>query len=158
MSITEGENSYISLDDADSYFQNRLYTDAWDNASSDESEKELALLWACNLMEDRVKWYGAKSDSSQSLQWPRKGLVDRYNKAVDSSSIPEIVKDVQCELALHLLQNNPMAISAGIEKMDLEGLSMNLSSQKETIPHKIFNPISIFGQVLDGSATTRLTR
>ncbi len=158
MTVTVNENSYISLSDANTYFENRLYTEAWDNTSSDESEKEIALIWACNLLEKRVKWYGAKTDSSQTLQWPRQGLVNLYRQAVDSSSIPQSVKAVQCELALYLLENNPMTINTGIEKMDIEGLTMNLKNSGVTIPHKIFSPIKIFGELLDNPGTYRVTR
>ena len=158
MTVTEGENSYISLDDADSYFANRLYTDSWDDSSSDESEKELALIWATSLMENRVKWYGRKTDPSQTLQWPRKGLLDRYGNAVDSNSVPEIVKQVQCELAFSMMERNPMLIESGIEKMNLDGLTLNLQGSKQTIPWKIFSPLSVYGELLDGSATTRLSR
>lgn len=158
MAVTEGTNSYVSLDSAETYFGNRLYVDAWANASSSESEKELSLIWACSLLENRVRWYGYKTNSSQTLQWPRRGLVDRYGKAVDSSTIPQAVKDVQCELALFLLEHNPLVISNGIEKMNLEGLELDLQANRQVIPWKIFKPISIYGQVLDGASTTRLTR
>lgn len=153
---SEGQNSYVSLDFADTFFEDRLYTSEWDNL--DDTEKDTALIWACTLMENRVKWKGKKTDSSQTLQWPRTGLLNHYGEPVDETTIPQTVKAVQCELALYLLQNNPMVANSGIKSMDLDGMTLNLSSSRETIPHKIFQPISIWGQLLDAKGTVGLTR
>jgi hypothetical protein len=158
MAVIELENSYISLDDANTYFANRLYTDPWDNASSDESEKEYALIWACSLLENRVHWKGLKTTLSQTLQWPRKGLVNLYGQSVDKTIIPASIKAVQCELALYLLQNNPMTVNNGIERLDLDGLLINVSNTNQTIPNKIFQIVAHWGNLLDSPGTVRLTR
>ena len=154
MALTVGTNSYISLDYADSYASSTMRYDEWSVYDNQES----ALKFATILLENRVRWYGCKTSSSQTLQWPRRGLLDRYNKAVDSSTVPEIVKQIQAELAFYMMENKPMVINNGIEHMDFEGLSMNLKANKQTIPWKIFSPVSIFGELLDGAPATRLHR
>ncbi len=154
MAIEVGENSYIDLNYAELYAGETLRYDEW----SEYSQQRSALIFATILLENRVKWYGRKTDPSQTLQWPRKGLVDRYGNAVDSNSVPEIVKQVQCELAFSMMERNPMLIESGIEKMNLDGLTLNLQGSKQTIPWKIFSPVRQWGKLLDDPATTRLSR
>jgi hypothetical protein len=156
MSLTVGTDTYLSLDDADTYFGNRLHTDTWDAASDDD--KEAALKMACSLMENRVHWLGAPTDSSQALSWPRRGLLDHSGNAVPKDTTPEAVKAVQCELAAYLLDNDPMTVPGGIEKIDLEGLELDVQANAQTIPTKIFRPIEIYGQLLDAKANFNVSR
>ncbi len=156
MSLTVGTDTYISLDDADTYFSNRLHADIWDDAT--DAEKEKALKMACDLLENRVIWAGQKTDSSQILQWPRKNLLNHYRDEVDSSTIPDSVKYVQCELAQYLLEVNPLTVPNGIKNIDLDGLQVDIQAIGETIPPKIFKPIQIYGQLIDSKATFRLSR
>ena len=156
MSLTVGEDSYISLSEANSHFSSRLHTASWDDATS--STKEKALKMACSLLENRVVWRGSKTDSSQTLQWPRKNLLDHYSKPLEETKIPASVKSVQAELAHYLLQQDPMTVPGGITSMNLDGIQMDLGNAQETIPPKIFKPIEVWGQLLDSKATVKVTR
>jgi hypothetical protein len=77
---------------------------------------------------------------------------------VDKTIIPASIKAVQCELALYLLQNNPMTVNNGIERLDLDGLLINVSNTNQTIPNKIFQIVAHWGNLLDSPGTMRLTR
>ena len=153
MVAVEGVNSYISEADADTYFSNRLYTDVWDNNVC----KSIALIQACSLMENRVFWKGAKASKTQSLQWPRAGLTDHYRTPVPNGEIPNLVKQVQCELALYILENDPHLVPGGIESIGFAGLKINTNPKPETIPGKIFKPVSHWGELID-NRNHRLTR
>ena len=152
MAVVEGTNSYISEDDADTYFSNRLHSEAWTGENTDT-----ALIQACSIMETRVFWKGSKTSTSQTLQWPRTGLKDLYNDAIDTDEIPDLVKNVQCELALYLLENNPYLTQAGIKEINFSGLKINTIPKQESIPGKVFQPIAHWGELLD-NRNYRLTR
>jgi hypothetical protein len=152
MAVVVGTNSYISEADANTYFSLRLHSEAWTGDNT-----ETALIQACNLMENRVFWKGSKTSTSQTLQWPRTGLKDLYKDAVPNDEIPEIVKQVQCELALYLIETDPFLTQAGIQTINFSGLKINTVPKAETIPGKIFQPISHWGQLLD-NRNYRLTR
>ena len=152
MAVVEGTNSYISEDDADTYFSNRLHSESWTGDNT-----ETALIQACSIMETRVFWKGSKTSTSQTLQWPRTGLKDLYNDAIDTDEIPDLVKNVQCELALYLLENNPYLTQAGIKQINFSGLKINTIPKQESIPGKVFQPIAHWGELLD-NRNYRLTR
>lgn len=154
MALTVGTDSYISLDDADSYFANRLHSDTW----LQNPLQETALKMACSLLENRVHWLGAPTDSSQTLSWPRRGLLDHSGNVVPKDTIPEAVKAVQCDLAAYLLDNDPMTVPGGIERIDLEGLELDVQANAQTIPTKIFRPVEIYGQLLDAKASFNVSR
>ncbi len=156
MALTVGTDTYISLDDADTYFGNRLHTDTWDAATDDD--KETALKMACTLMENRVQWLGLPTDSDQTLAWPRKSLLDHSCNAVPKDMTPEAVKAVQCELAFHLLSNDPLIVPGGIKSIEIEGLEMDLANSNQTIPPKIFKPVEIYGQLLDARPHFNVSR
>jgi len=151
MAVVEGTNSYISADDADTYFDNRLHSDVW------TGDTDTALIQACNLMENRVFWKGRKTSSSQTLQWPRTGLLDLYGTAVPNDEIPDLVKQVQCELAQYIMENDPHLLPAGIQTINFGGLKINTIPKQETIPGKVFKPIAHWGELLD-NRNYRLTR
>lgn len=102
MTITVGTDSYISLADSNTYFGNNIRNDEWEIL--DDTVKERALKTATKFL-DRQTWMGSKTSDAQALAWPRSGVTDRYGTAVSSASVPQQVKDAQCELALALIQD-----------------------------------------------------
>lgn len=76
-------------------------------------EKEQALRRATNFMLQtfRTRWKGQRATSTQRLDWPRWnvqlpdlfGTVDAY---VPNTEIPQLLKDVLCELALLAAQGD----------------------------------------------------
>jgi hypothetical protein len=89
-------NSYITLEDAQAYFANRVYTDLWDEA--DDQSK--ALITATQRL-DQEGFMGKRASTTQALKWPRTGV---YSDGIllASDVIPQKVKDATCELALSL--------------------------------------------------------
>jgi len=102
-------NSYVSVSDADTYFESRLNTSAW----TGDDDKKKALVMAAKRLQDE-QWRGSRVDDTQALAWPRYD-VEKYDNAgsgygsyptyYDTDEIPQPVKDAQCELALFYLQN-----------------------------------------------------
>lgn len=66
--IIVGTNSYLSMEEAVAYFNNRLYADAWNNSNDDDRARSLITATASI---DRMTYKGRKKDSNQILQFPR---------------------------------------------------------------------------------------
>lgn len=125
MALTVGTNSYINTTDADTYFSNRLYADAWNAAV--QTDKEKALIMATKII-DRQVLKGRRKDTNATNQplafprcyphkvhdWIRKTFLDDLTEDFDvfyvegaylycEASVPQVVKDATCEEALALL-------------------------------------------------------
>lgn len=97
MSLVVGTNSYVTLDEATAYLGDRYGSIIWDK----EPNQESALVTAARLLDSQMLWLGAKTDNSQPMKWPRTGF-DAMD--IDSSIVPQIVKDAQCELAFDIVE------------------------------------------------------
>ena len=72
MALVLGTNSYVTLEQADAYFDTRLDAGAWVNADSDDQES--ALVTATQIL-DNYHYIGVAVSSAQSLAWPRKNAA-----------------------------------------------------------------------------------
>ncbi|MGH9769319.1 MAG: DnaT-like ssDNA-binding protein [Blastocatellia bacterium] len=117
-------NSYVTLEEAENYFDAHLKTAAWTDATSDD--KTRALLMAANRLQVE-NWLGARATTTQRLAWPRIGVAKRdsadysysqwgygggygygfpysgYGEPYLPTEIPQQVKDAQCEFAFAYL-------------------------------------------------------
>lgn len=110
-------NSYLTLAEANAYFETRLSADAWDNAD----DPERALMFATRVLDKmgqpykylifgdpqyyrtRPQWTGAPTTTTQKLSWPRTGMLDANDNEIADTVIPQDLKDATAELALALL-------------------------------------------------------
>ena len=120
-------NSYITLADADSLVEAMISsTDVskWATGNTDSRNRALA---AATQRLDRERFLGARTNSTQALQWPREGVrkPDTYIQSFShgfpfrltedyytNTEIPDQVKRAQVELAVYL-HNNVDGISLG---------------------------------------------
>jgi hypothetical protein len=86
-------SNYLDTTDAQTYFDGRLSTDAWDDASS--ADKTKALTMATRAI-DALNFQGEKTVSTQEHQFPRGGDL----------TVPQEILDATCEVALSLLDGN----------------------------------------------------
>lgn len=93
-------NAYCDLADANTYHDMRYHNDDWANA--DDANKERLLMWATRLL-DQLDFDGSLTTQTQALRWPRAGCTDREGRALDSSTIPQVIKDACAEWAFQLL-------------------------------------------------------
>ena len=135
--IVAGADSYASVADADTYHTNNG-TAAWALASNEA--KEAALRKACRYLDGRyrARWKGRRVQPvAQALEWPRGGVCigETYPAGnathdvgfggeiyIPYDSIPQRLKDAQCELALRALDGDLAAdASTGVkrEKVDI---------------------------------------
>jgi hypothetical protein len=99
-----GANTYVSLEDADAYFDARLNATDW---SGEELKRSRALVMATRLIDRGLCWRGSRVYPEPALAWPRSGVPTLEGDAtIDSATIPQILKDEVCELALALLRED----------------------------------------------------
>lgn len=113
--ITVGTNSYISHEDAAAYLSERLYTDAWDNATL--VEQQTALIMATRAI-DRLTLAGMPADDDQALAFPRTYRA-QDGTDVDSDDVPQAVADATVEEALALLDRG----NSERRRMQADGLT-----------------------------------
>lgn len=118
--ITVGTNSYISVTDATSYFDERLYSTSW--SSADAGDQSKALIMATKKI-DRLKIRGVKADVDQTLEFPRAlyangetfeapivGMRHHYGPGwVAETEVSQDVLDAACEEAIALLAGGSKA-------------------------------------------------
>jgi hypothetical protein len=119
--IVTGAESYVSAATATTYHTNRGNT-AWTGA---DAVKEAALRRAATYLDGRyrLRWKGARVyPLTQAMEWPRAGVETEDGQALDITTIPQRLKDAQCELALRAL-SGPLAddLNASVrrEKVDV---------------------------------------
>jgi len=116
MSITVGKNSYIDIEGANEYFENRLHAESWGQA--DDETKEKALRQATKTI-DRQPLRGRKTNPEQELAFPR----------YPDTEVPEAVKEACCEEALALLERG----NSQRRRLQQEGVqSFSLGNMSET--------------------------
>lgn len=101
-----------AIADADKYFGARLGATAWTAATT--LLKQQALITAVRFLDRGVLWSGAKTVSSQALEWPRDG-ADCRGVSVTDNTIPDNIALGEFELALALLESEDVqdAVTGG---------------------------------------------
>lgn len=116
-------NSYLTVVEAQAYFDTRLFTDAWDN-----TDQDAAVIMATRVLDSAmagykqffppgnglparfitgVAWSGARSSANLSkLAWPRAQMTDRNGVAIAENVIPQELKDATAELAGQLAKGD----------------------------------------------------
>ena len=99
-------NSYVTLAEANTYFETVPDSTTWDNKTDDQ--KNRALISATRWI-DSLNFYGDRCDEDQALKWPRNNYeVDDVELAC--TAIPKNIKYAQYELA-RALANETDAIT-----------------------------------------------
>jgi len=110
MALVLNTNSYVTIADADAYFETRIDSASW--TSAPDSTREEALVTATQII-DNNPWIGSAVSSSQALAWPRRNANYLDNRlgmqiAFSETEIPSLVKVAVYEQALHLLNNEDL--------------------------------------------------
>lgn len=108
-------NSYATVADADTYFDERLNSSNWTDAAADD--KARALIMATRRL-DSEEYRGYKTLEAQALKWPREGAYDDDDEEYDPDTVPGIVKESAYELAIYLLNSgaNDPFVDTGLEE------------------------------------------
>lgn len=141
MALVLNTNSYVSIADADTYFETRIDSANW--VAADDELKEQALVTATSLIDDNA-WIGSAVSSSQALAWPRKNAIyydDRLGLQVTiaEDEVPSRVKTAIYEQALHLVDNEDvlMGQTQTFESISVGSISLSDSNGDTTrVPMK----------------------
>jgi hypothetical protein len=120
--IRAGENSYVSMDDADAIASTRLFASAWTNAT--EPTRVQALVTATALL-DRMRWQGRPVAPTQPLAWPR--VPERCPHGFPmQTQTPAAIVTACVELAMHLLSQGQLAGAPVMQRMLGDSMTMYL--------------------------------
>jgi hypothetical protein len=148
-------NSYVDMAYAQSYFDSRLGSSAW-NDESDDDVKATSLQQATRILDSVYDWNGWLASDTQALRWPRDGALN-YDQAFgpnsmydfdstltayyDRTIVPKRIKDATCEMAIFLLQNTGYtaaiqdlkSVRVGPVRVDFNQASANYSAPNTVI-------------------------
>ena len=115
MLLTVGENSYVSVAEADEYFVGYYGAEEWEAASTEE--KESALITATTRI-DRLALLGSKTTADQALAFPRSYSVwvEGEPAAVADAGVLPNVKRACFEEALAVLRGQTVSKRAQLQK------------------------------------------
>ncbi len=165
--IVPDANSYATIAEADFYFEKRLHTQTWDNATDEDKAK--ALMWATRLLDEQVSWSGILVDANQPLAWPRSGFWNRYDNLYEgenyegpiivsdwSQQIPYWLRDAVSEFALHLLAEDRTLETnrdlIGLSRIKLDSVEIEtdraqaMTLSKPIIPQSVWSIIRPYGR------------
>jgi hypothetical protein len=143
-------NSYVTLDEADAYFENHAYSSIWNG-------QEEVLIYACVLLDNLVAWNGYKyywDQAIQRLQFPRSmSLINQMEGSLlPQPYIPNEIKAAQCELTLYLLSNTSLLPENGFDKVEVGPIKIDFNQMaagnQDLLPPIVQGMISRFGKVL----------
>lgn len=103
-------NAYLTAAEFATYLTERPQVPASVTAASTAS-REAALIMATRMMDAYQCFTGAAATSTQALLWPRTGMLTKTGFALDSSVIPQQLKDATAELAIAMLVSDILADS-----------------------------------------------
>lgn len=127
-------NSYVTLAEANSYFETAPSSSTWDDKTDDQ--KNRALISATRWI-DSLNFYGDRCDTSQALSWPRNNYhVDRVE--LTCSAIPAEIKYATYELA-RALANDTDAVTGNTgttglyDKVKLGELEVEYNTKSQAV-------------------------
>lgn len=100
-------NSYITVDQANDYFDGRYENALWPSTADDIQR----LLVTATRRIDSEFFGGIKTTTTQSLQWPRDAVADREGLIYSSAELPQNLINAVCEYAYWLLQQDDRILS-----------------------------------------------
>lgn len=103
-------NAYATVAEITAILDSNIHS-KW--AVLDPDSQERLVVWASRLIDERVKWFGAKMHSTSGLAWPRTGTKDKEGTPIDDNVVPRQVKVAVAVLADHLIAGNPDAVNTG---------------------------------------------
>lgn len=157
------QNSYVTEEEADTYFENRAFSSLW--ISFDPTEKEPLLILCSHMLDWYIKWKGFKTDPEQPMDWPRSSVILSNGASLKDNVLPNEIKIAAFELAISTITKgkdrtieDPLM---GLEQLKVASLlikakpdlSGGKTSSVQAIPDKVlkivteYRSLSSFGVV-----------
>jgi hypothetical protein len=158
MTLVLNENSYVTIAEADSYFETRIDSAEWLTIS--DEVKDQALVTSTQLIDDNA-WIGSAISGSQALAWPR-SYATYYDARLGmtvtflENEVPARVKVAVYEQALHLVANEDLLAgttqtfeSISVGSISLSDSNNDVGKTPITSPttYKLLKPLLVKGSM-----------
>lgn len=134
-------NSYVTLAEVDSYFNT-----AFAHGTTFWNSSEAAILHAARLIDRLSSFFGTKADQAQAMAWPRFGVYNEDGWLIDEATIPQRVKDAQCELAGFLAREDRTEgmTAQGLDELKIGPLDLKFSNggEPELVPDVVWEMLA----------------
>ena len=153
----ENANSYISLLDAQKYFDGKFYNSTWLGLTEDQ--QRITLVEATRMIDALYNFNGTitNTDPRQALKWPRTGAYDCEGILVDTDTIPQEVKNAVCEQADYVAVTNAVSTTNNeYEKASVGKGAVDVTYKDGYTVQQIANPVLDFLRCL-GDAISSAT-
>jgi len=133
MALVKNTNSYLTVEEADSFFLDNKISEDW--IDQDAILKAQALVTATSILDDR-SWIGVAVDASQPLAFPRTGFYfdPKMGMEVNMNVVPKRVLTALCLLADHIAKNDLFAATDTVDSITVGPISLNTIKTKSTQP------------------------
>lgn len=158
-------NSYVTLAEAETYFETRLNVDDWDSATDDT--KNRALIQATRYLDTYFEWQGDRATTTQALDW---GRSDAYScdtgELIDSDVIPQQIKNATFEQAFYMMTNidfGSIAQAGDIKKAKIDVIEVEyfeggtVTASTAAVPNGVIATVGCLGEY-SGQGHGRLVR
>lgn len=150
MALTKGTNSYATVEEANTYFADRIDVAAWSTGLPDQ--KSQALITATSML-DELDWVGVAVSDSQALAFPRSGTYfdPRLGQDVSLSEliVPNRIIKATYELAYHLLNNDGLLDDTGsVKNLSIGSIKLDLVQTANRFPQvvkSLIKPLRVNG-------------
>lgn len=136
------QNSYCDLTDALSYYESVSpeHAETWNDLDPDTQER--ALKRATQLIDQKIKFQGQKTNKEQPLQWPRKNVLrdgswsNDATDFLDSDSIPTFLTCATAALARGVVANangtsGLQTLKDNFTKLSVAGINLEMKQEDE---------------------------
>lgn len=122
-SIVTDANSYLSIDDMESYWDNWGY----DYSTLTDAQINLLLYSSAETLDTMYyeDWPGERADDEQTMEWPRSFAYYKDGEVIDSDEIPIEVKRAQAKICY--------LINAGYDLQPILGTEGTLKGKREKV-------------------------
>lgn len=149
MALEKGINAYVTVEEADVYFADRLDVAAWLDAPL--PQKSQSLVTATSVL-DELHWVGQAVSSTQLLAFPRVGgfYDPKAGRQLQLGNVvPPRITKATLELAYHLLNNDGILDDTGtVENLNVGSINLSKIRNPNLMPKtvkQLINPLLLSG-------------
>lgn len=115
-------NTYCTLAVADQYQEDRVADADGVWAAATTANKNRALLFATQRLDDLIQWSGWVVNDTQALLWPRVGMAYRSGYYIPDTVIPTELQHATAEYARQLLADTSLTDDYDVEAKGIKRL------------------------------------
>lgn len=119
-------NSYVTVDEFNAYALSRVPSIVW-LATSTADFVAACIITGTRLFDASFDWTGAAATSTQKRPWGRSGMYTRNGAPIDPTTIPDDLKDADCEMIIAV---GDKAVAGGSIAADNQAARLGVSDVK----------------------------